>query len=44
MKLFGFNIIVLLCMAALALVLGVANNFRVYKERRVPLFEAFEGK
>ena len=35
---FGYNLVVLAAIAALALVLGLLNNSRVYEEQRVPLF------
>ena len=35
---FGWNIWVLLAMLAIALVIGVVNNLRVYEERRVSWF------
>ena len=39
-----FNFAVLAALVALALALGIANNFRVYEEQRVPWFGAPHGE
>ncbi len=34
----GYNVWVVVGMLAVSLILGIANNFRVYDERRVPFW------
>lgn len=34
----GFNVVVIAVIVALAVVLGILNNSRVYEEQQVPIF------
>lgn len=43
MKIFGYNLWVVAGIVILALILGILNNFRVYEEQRVSLFN-FESQ